>query len=518
MTRINPFYGGRAGMLPDHMLGKNYDIVKAVYNNLDLLKEFMSDPNAEFIKDNFDDIKDILALGPDIKDIADNKDEILNARIYVNSASGSAELAKKWASKDDLPVSGTDYSAKYYAIFAREQANRAENLKNQVDLLEPDLSTVADNVNDVHTNAAYIDKIHIVGSDLSGLRQQIPIPDMGMVGSKDPNFSTESILASLVVNYKIFVDIHNNMQKLLELQHNIEITPTVDQVTSLLANCKEQLNLIESVQQNINKDVEKAVKAVDEINLLKISTINAIKDEVNAQTAILEEYTKEIESILEQVNTYRLECEGYRDECILALNKIKEILAEAKQDIQSEYEKLLAIYILKMQQEGDRQVARIEDAFEDTVDKTVAEATQKIIENLEPIKQQIINDINIELDKTEQSVKVAIQQAGQIVVNEVIDEGTKQKSEIKTQGDAQITKATQQALAAEQSAKDANLSATNAKSSADRAKSLVDSLGRPDWNNNSPGTPGYINNKPDIYTKSEIESKFIPSDLGMVGE
>ncbi len=119
------------------------------------------------------------------------------AQSYATAASASEALAKQWATKTDGKVANTDYSAKYYATYAKNAVDGLESttatLKSQIqaegtrqiELIQEiapnndSIESIAENMESVVTVAthaddltsinSHIDEVHTVGQDLQGV-------------------------------------------------------------------------------------------------------------------------------------------------------------------------------------------------------------------------------------------------------------------------------------------------------------------------------------------------------------
>ena len=157
---MNPFGGNPPTQIVDSLLGKSYHVVKTVYLHLPLLKQINESEAINFFFEHWDTVQNIELNINAIKDIGANLEELLKAPEYIkkvkqegqkqidaiweakeealknfntdiedivnqikdNVTSTAAYLAQQWAIKTDGKVQDIDYSAKYYALDAKQTA------------------------------------------------------------------------------------------------------------------------------------------------------------------------------------------------------------------------------------------------------------------------------------------------------------------------------------------------------------------------------------------------------------
>lgn len=157
---MNPFGGNPPTQIVDSLLGKSYHVVKTVYLHLPLLKQINESEAINFFFEHWDTVQNIELNINAIKDIGANLEELLKAPEYIkkvkqegqkqidaiweakeealrnfnsdiedivnqikdNVTSTAAYLAQQWATKVDGKVQDIDYSAKYYALDAKQTA------------------------------------------------------------------------------------------------------------------------------------------------------------------------------------------------------------------------------------------------------------------------------------------------------------------------------------------------------------------------------------------------------------
>lgn len=157
---MNPFGGNPPTQIVDSLLGKSYHVVKTVYLHLPLLKQINESEAINFFFEHWDTVQNIELNLNAIKDIGANLEELLKAPEYIkkvkqegqkqidaiweakeealrnfnsdiedivnqikdNVTSTAAYLAQQWAIKTDGKVQDIDYSAKYYALDAKQTA------------------------------------------------------------------------------------------------------------------------------------------------------------------------------------------------------------------------------------------------------------------------------------------------------------------------------------------------------------------------------------------------------------
>lgn len=160
---MNPFGGNPPTQIVDSLLGKSYHVVKTVYLHLPLLKQVNDKAEViNFFFEHWDIVQNIESNIDALKDIRVNLEELLKApeyikevkqegqkqidaiweakeealrdfnidiedtvnqiKGYVTSAASFVDLAQQWATKVDGKIQDIDYSAKYYALDAKQTA------------------------------------------------------------------------------------------------------------------------------------------------------------------------------------------------------------------------------------------------------------------------------------------------------------------------------------------------------------------------------------------------------------
>lgn len=303
------------------LIDRAYPVVKAVYLRLDDIKIASDNLDTfKYIVENLHLYQQAEAVAKVILPISENLDEILKADDNAAIASQSAvearkyyELSKQWAIQLETPVAGEDYSSKYWALKAGETAEliaeaneNAEGLIARIDKVEPVLTVVEENIEDVTKTANNIDIINIVASDLQGdlIEPSVDV-DMGMVGDEDSSLPPVAITGG---NIKDVADsikdvnlVADNMPTIQHVSDSIKEFPTIEEkINSWVEDSRESAEAAKQSEENALAS-ENAAKSSE--NLAK-DWANKLGDTVDGKEYSSKYYAQESKKFSEESNSF----------------------------------------------------------------------------------------------------------------------------------------------------------------------------------------------------------------------
>ena len=374
----------------------------------------------------------------------------------TNKTAQSEAKAKDWAIKMGAPVEGEEYSAKHHATEAKkseqvatDKANQIENIAGTVVPIAPEIKVVADNITHVVTDSQNIDKINIVGADLTGSLSDSVFEDygdLGDIGSPLPTIEGGNI--------KVVAD-------------NIDDVKTVAGLASEFETVINSVDTVTKLTQQATEAKEQAERFKDETLTLK-ETTELLAKGATADSQLATEKATEATTQANKAKDWAIKMDdtvdGQEYSAKYYANKAKTEGGQAVTQAQQ-----TAINAIKSQETAS--VSSVNTAGTTQVAKVTTEGTKQVqaVSNEGTSQIEMISEAGTtEVGKVtaEGSAKVtAITAEGTKQVKAVTDKGTEQKALL----DTQVTKATAQANKATQEATKAEQQATLATTKADEA-------------------------------------------------
>lgn len=378
MARTRNSFTGSAGddTLVDKVLGRSYDVVKAVYLKLPKLEELQENPNVDKLAENFDDVQEILRNTDNIINVNDNLNEILaasthsaKAQTFSESAQSSADIATN-ASKE-----------------ASNTLNEAITVRDSLKEYEADLEVVADNIEAVKTTSANIAQINYMSSVI---RDNLTIDKI------------DEILA----NIDDITSLSENITEVVQVANKFIGTGELDRIESasqdIQTSLREYHQVLEDIRQEVVNTTDGVTQVVDTVDA-GIRTINAEAQARRAEIALVRE---ECEALLEQVVQGNEVVSANVDSANDILLKIRDIYHSFEEGINKLNRKVL----LEVQHAGDHQVHRIRKEGDVQAERLYDQMTEIINAVLDDMKEQADEILKQKLEELQQKADEVIAQ------------------------------------------------------------------------------------------------------------
>lgn len=378
MARTRNSFTGSAGddTLVDKVLGRSYDVVKAVYLKLPKLEELQENPNVDKLAENFDDVQEILKNTDNITNVSDNLNEILAASTHSAKAQTFSESAQSSA---DIATNASKEAA--------STLNEAITVRDSLQEYEADLEVVADNIEAVKTTSANIAQINYMSSVI---RDSLTIDKI------------DEILA----NIDDITSLSENITEVVQVANKFIGTGELDRIEAasqdIQTSLREYHQVLEEIRQEVVNATDGVTQVVDTVDA-GVRTVNAEAQARRAEIALVRE---ECEALLEQVAQGNEVVSANVDSANDILLKIRDIYHSFEEGINKLNRKVL----LEVQHAGDHQVHRIRKEGDVQAERLYDQMTEIINAVLDDMKEQADEILRQKLEELQQKADEVIAQ------------------------------------------------------------------------------------------------------------
>ena len=355
MARTRNSFTGSAGddTLVDKVLGRSYDVVKAVYLKLPKLEELQENPNVNTLVDNFEDVKKVLANTDNISSVSNNLDEILAASDYSVKAKNYSESAQ---------------SAAETAATTLEEANttlqEATEVRDSLQDYQADLEVVADNIQAVKNTSANIQQINYV----SGLFQ---------------NNLTLQKIEEVLANIDNITSLADNICEVTQVANKFVGTGELDRIESSARDIQESLAEYRQVLEDIKQEVIKSQETIEDVNSAAKQGISDINVEAQLRRMELNSTLEACKELIAQMAEADKVVSANVDTSNEILLKMRDIYHSYEEGINCLNKKIM----LMLHHEGDHQVHRIKIEGELQIKRLQDQMTEIIESVLDDFKE-----------------------------------------------------------------------------------------------------------------------------------
>ena len=378
MARTRNSFTGSAGddTLVDKVLGRSYDVVKAVYLKLPKLEELQENPNVDKLAENFDDVQEILQNTENIVNIGDNLNEILAASTHSAKAQTFSESAKSSA---DIATNASKEAA--------STLNEAITVRDSLQEYEADLEVVADNIEAVKTNSANIAQINYLSSIFR-------------------NNLTIAKIDEVLANIDDITSLSDNITEVVQVANKFIGTGELDRIEAASQDIQASLQEYHQVLEDIRHEIVNAADSVTQITDTVDAGVRTINAEAQARRAEIALVREECEALLEQVAQGNKVVSDNVDTANDILLKIRDIYHSYEEGINKLNRKVL----LEIQHAGDHQVHRIRREGDVQIERLYDQMTEIINAVLDDMKEQADEILKQKLEELQQKADEIIAQ------------------------------------------------------------------------------------------------------------
>ena len=378
MARTRNSFTGSAGddTLVDKVLGRSYDVVKAVYLKLPKLEELQENPNVEKLAENFDDVQEILQNTENIVNVGDNLNEILAASTHSAKAQTFSESAKSSA---DIATTASKEAA--------STLNEAITVRDSLQEYEADLEVVADNIEAVKTTSANIVQINYLSSVFR-------------------NNLTIAKIDEVLANIDDITSLSENITEVVQVANKFIGTGELDRIEAASQDIQDSLQEYHQVLEDIRHEIVNATDSVTQITDTVDAGVRTINAEAQARRAEIALVREECKALLEQVAQGNKVVSANVDESNEILLKIRDIYHSFEEGINKLNRKIL----LGIQHAGDHQIHRIREEGDVQIDRLYAQMTEIINAVLDDMKEQADEILKQKLEELQQKADEIIAQ------------------------------------------------------------------------------------------------------------
>lgn len=378
MARTRNSFTGSAGddTLVDKVLGRSYDVVKAVYLKLPKLEELQENPNVDKLVENFDDVQEILKNTDNITNVNDNLNEILAASTYSAKAQTFSESAQSSA---DIATNASKE--------ASNTLNEAITVRDSLREYEADLEVVADNIEAVKTTSANIAQINYMSSVI---RDNLTINKI------------DEILA----NIDDITSLSENITEVVQVANKFIGTGELDRIEAASQDIQTSLTEYRQILEDIRQEVANATDGVTQVVDTVDAGVRTVNAEAQARRAEIALVREECEALLEQVAQGNEVVSANVDSANDILLKIRDIYHSFEEGINRLNRKVL----LEVQHAGDHQVHRIRKEGDVQAERLYDQMTEIINAVLDDMKEQADEILRQKLEELQQKADEVIAQ------------------------------------------------------------------------------------------------------------
>lgn len=378
MARTRNSFTGSAGddTLVDKVLGRSYDVVKAVYLKLPKLEELQENPNVDKLVENFDDVQEILKNTDNITNVNNNLNEILAASTYSAKAQTFSESAQSSA---DIATNASRE--------ASNTLNEAVTVRDSLREYEADLEVVADNIEAVKTTSANIAQINYMSSVI---RDNLTINKI------------DEILA----NIDDITSLSENITEVVQVANKFIGTGELDRIEAASQDIQTSLTEYRQVLEEIRQEVANATDGVTQVVDTVDAGVRTVNAEAQARRAEIALVREECEALLEQVAQGNEVVSANVDSANDILLKIRDIYHSFEEGINRLNRKVL----LEVQHAGDHQVHRIRKEGDVQAERLYDQMTEIINAVLDDMKEQADEILRQKLEELQQKADEVIAQ------------------------------------------------------------------------------------------------------------
>ena len=370
-------------VMVDKMLGRSYDVVKEVYNNLDAIKGLNENQNVNTLVQNYNEVKKVLDVSEDVTAVASELDNVKAAPTYAAQAQTASTEAKTQAD-----------TAKTYAEQAGKSVEDMEAVQASIEENMPAIQNVSDNM----------DSVVKVSNNMDNITNAVTA-----LGNSDNVTTAKTIVTNLETLNKIV----GNLDVLTAVARDLIDSGELTALDAVLQEIEDNLKTYESVLADL-QEVETSIKAVSTAFDTKVTEgVKSVTDEGTKQIELVKAAGEELTSLVQAGQQSVADAQEYADICNQKLLKIRDLYHLAEENINSVCKKALGklMYeadrqILRLRDEGDSEVDRVHNSLGSSVDEAVTDFEQKA----EEVKNQKAEELGAELDQKAEEVKQELQQ------------------------------------------------------------------------------------------------------------